>query len=151
MYTCPRLESAHGSSPAPLPVSISFFAGGEEEGEAKDGVDSGDAGVVPRRLRMSVLYTNSQVAEWTFSSVDDAYRLADQWSLLSLRAKSSHWLLKFWRAMGDEVLDTLGVFHSHAYIPTKRAWLLASDRYMVILTHGGVSRRLSSALAVSFL
>ncbi|CAH8437823.1 unnamed protein product [Heterobilharzia americana] len=126
IFTCSCVNSITGHSP--LPVSIVFPSVIEQQSDT-----------IISKLNFSVLYTNSQLREWSVSlqqpnntnestgSGNTTYPPA-----VHINVELNKWLVKFWRTMGNEISRNLGVFHSVDYIGSSK-WLLASDRYLVII------------------
>ncbi|TGZ75789.1 hypothetical protein CRM22_000188 [Opisthorchis felineus] len=120
LLTCPCVASFSGHSP--LPACLAFSVPRSDE------------------LDLSILYTNSQLSEWHLSlsklnCSDDASCAGPNRELAKsvMSATFNMWLSDFWNKMEEEVHSNLGLFHSLAYVDSD-SWLLASDRYLVLLT-----------------
>ncbi|OON17236.1 WD domain, G-beta repeat protein [Opisthorchis viverrini] len=120
LLTCPCVASSSGYSPLPACLAFSVPRSGE--------------------LDLSILYTNSQLSEWHLSlsklnCPDDASCAVPNRDLdrSAMSATFNMWLSDFWNKMEEEVHSNLGLFHSLAYVDSDN-WLLASDRYLVLLT-----------------
>ncbi|VDQ01929.1 unnamed protein product [Trichobilharzia regenti] len=137
IFICSCVDSVSGHSP--LPVSIVFPSINEQQSVTENQVS---------RMKFSVLYTNSQLREWTITikQTDNSTESADSdhssvppaLSTRHINVELNKWLVKLWRTMGNEISRNLGVFHSVDYIGSNK-WMLASDRYLIILVPHKVS------------
>ncbi|CAH8832483.1 unnamed protein product [Trichobilharzia szidati] len=133
IFICSCVDSVSGHSP--LPVSIVFPSINEQHSVTDNQT------ALMSKLKFSVLYTNSQLREWTITikqtentteSADSDHSSVPALSTRQINVELNKWLVKFWRTMGNEISRNLGVFHSVDYIGSNK-WMLASDRYLIIL------------------
>lgn len=144
LFTCSCIDSISGHSP--LPVSIAFPSIISEQ-SAESPITT-----LPKH-RFSVLYTNGQLREWKITikqsnNVNNSDG-SDHTTSPPVPTKSiigvglNKWLVKFWRTMSEEISRSLGVFHSVDYIEPNK-WLLASNRFLVVLVSHKVGVHLYS-------
>ncbi|CAH8564015.1 unnamed protein product [Dicrocoelium dendriticum] len=115
LFKTPRVPSPTGHFP--LPVALAFYHRSH------------------LRFHVSILYTNSQLSEWSIilsaSDDDQVYRAAEDVPV-QVDAAPNIWLSSLWSVLGSEISTTLGIIHSMAYVD-ENTWLLASDRYLALL------------------
>ncbi|BHF71498.1 U3 small nucleolar RNA-associated protein 4 [Sparganum proliferum] len=130
LFTCPRIHS-DSSLCAPRPVAVAFHTPTALMPSSKSSS--------PARLdlRLSILYTSSQLVEWQVPiSVEPCPESGAGKFKVSVREHpvQDPWLLKFWASVGKEWNRRLPPFHSMDYLgPSGDCWILVSAGFVVYL------------------
>ncbi len=114
LFSVPRVGSLHSEMASPRPVDVAFAP-----------LD-GDAN--PPVVRVTVLYTSGQLAEWTVKRGAGAGAAV---------TTCDAWLQDFWRQLGPRWCMRMPPCHSIEYA-AQGQWVLGSSRFLVYIDRAGV-------------